>query len=88
MLFRSPTKANSDSANITTPETIIEVDLCPQVEIYQGSLKSNIEREIKQCGYVIGEWKFGSETEFDHKLERETGFEPATSTLARLRSTN
>ena len=38
-------------------------DLCAQVVINTGSLKANLEREIGDCGYVMGNWKFGSDTE-------------------------
>jgi len=38
-------------------------DLCTEFVIKTGSLKSNIEREIGDCGYLLGEWGFGTETE-------------------------
>jgi flagellum-specific peptidoglycan hydrolase FlgJ len=37
---------------------------CTQLNIQTGSLKKNIQREIADCGYLIGEWSFGSEEEY------------------------
>jgi hypothetical protein len=37
---------------------------CSQLNIQTGSLKKNIQREIADCGYLIGEWSFGTEEEY------------------------
>ena len=37
---------------------------CSQLNIQTGSLKKNIKREIADCGYLIGEWSFGTEEEY------------------------
>lgn len=37
---------------------------CTQLNIQTGSLKKNIQREIADCGYLIGEWGFGTEEEY------------------------
>jgi hypothetical protein len=37
---------------------------CTQLNIQKGSLKKNIQREIADCGYLIGEWSFGTEEEY------------------------
>jgi hypothetical protein len=37
---------------------------CTQLNIQTGSLKKNIQREIADCGYLIGEWSFGTEEEY------------------------
>lgn len=37
-----------------------EVYLCNQVNINSGSLSANIAREIGDCGYIMGRWRFGS----------------------------
>ena len=44
-------------------ENTVEIDLCDQVIMKEGSLKTNLEREIGDCGYVMGDWKFSSKTE-------------------------
>jgi hypothetical protein len=36
---------------------------CEEVIINAGSLQVNLEREIADCGYVMGRWKFGTEDE-------------------------
>jgi hypothetical protein len=36
---------------------------CAHVVINTGSLGINLKREIAECGYVMGQWKFGSEDE-------------------------
>ena len=37
---------------------------CTQLNIQTGSLKKNIQREIADCGYLVGEWSFGTEEEY------------------------
>ena len=44
-------------------KTDANIDLCKQLIINKGSLKKNIEREIADCGYLMGEWKFGTDEE-------------------------
>lgn len=44
-------------------KTDANIDLCKQLIIKKGSLKKNIEREIADCGYLMGEWKFGTDVE-------------------------
>ena len=39
-------------------------DLCTELHIETGSLKKNIQREISECGYLMGEWNFGTEDEY------------------------
>jgi len=38
--------------------------LCRELHIETGSLKKNIQREISECGYLMGEWNFGTEEEY------------------------
>lgn len=38
--------------------------LCTEFEIKKGSLKTNIQREIGHCDYLMGEWNFGTEEEY------------------------
>lgn len=37
---------------------------CTYLNIKKGSLKNNIEREIGECGYLMGEWNFGNDEEY------------------------
>ena len=48
-------ETNSDHKKDISSKSVTENSLCLQVKIQKGSLKSNIEREIKHCGYVMGE---------------------------------
>jgi len=34
---------------------------CKEMQFKPGSLRANIEREINDCGYVMGRWVFGTE---------------------------
>ena len=34
-------------------------DACSHVSISVGSLRTNLEREISDCGYIMGRWRFG-----------------------------
>jgi outer membrane protein OmpA-like peptidoglycan-associated protein len=34
---------------------------CKELQFKSGSLRANIEREINDCGYVMGRWVFGTE---------------------------
>ncbi len=56
------------------------------IDFEPGSWERALKLERETAGVAIdfepGSWERAL------KLERETGFEPATSTLARLRSTN
>jgi hypothetical protein len=38
--------------------------LCNELNIQKGSLKKNIQREIADCGYLMGEWNFGTNEEY------------------------
>lgn len=38
--------------------------LCAELKIEKGSLKNNIQREIADCGYLMGEWNFGTDEEY------------------------
>lgn len=37
---------------------------CNELNIQKGSLKKNIQREIADCGYLMGEWNFGTDEEY------------------------
>ena len=37
---------------------------CTEFEIRKGSLKKNIQREIADCGYQMGQWSFGTDEEY------------------------
>jgi hypothetical protein len=37
---------------------------CIELNIKKGSLKKNIQREIADCGYLLGQWNFGTEEEY------------------------
>ena len=39
------------------------IDLCSELTIKKGSLKTNIQREIADCGYLMGDWNFGTDVE-------------------------
>lgn len=72
---KKPAESNLPSENppsltadplAATPTTLIE-DIsdpdpksCAKVTFTQGSLAENIKREIGHCGYVMGNWRFGS----------------------------
>lgn len=47
---------------IVTSSVEIEPDrnLCNLLSIYVGSLHDNLEREISECGYIMGRWRFGT----------------------------
>lgn len=47
---------------IVTSSVEIEPDrnLCNLLSIYVGSLHDNLEREISECGYIMGRWRFGN----------------------------
>ena len=47
----------------TAKDNAEKIDLCAQLVMNIGSLKTNLEREIGDCGYVMGDWKFSSKTE-------------------------
>lgn len=49
----------SDKASSIAPNS-----LCAEFEIKKGSLKTNIQREIGHCDYLMGEWNFGAEEEY------------------------
>lgn len=46
------------------PKTTTNKSLCAEFEIQKGSLKENIQREITDCGYQMGQWKFGTDEEY------------------------
>lgn len=55
---------NTDSVSTNrTADWQANSNNCTTVIIKTGSLRSNLEREIAECGYVMGRWKFGSEDE-------------------------
>lgn len=37
---------------------------CNELNIQKGSLKKNIQREIADCGYLMGQWNFGTDEEY------------------------
>jgi hypothetical protein len=37
---------------------------CNELNIQKGSLKKNIQREIADCGYQMGQWNFGTNEEY------------------------
>ena len=41
----------------------ISTGLCSELTIKKGSLKTNIQREIADCGYLMGDWNFGTDQE-------------------------
>ena len=55
---------SSVQAVAVVPSSDIEVepntDLCNLISIHSGSLRDNLEREISDCGYIIGRWRFGT----------------------------
>lgn len=57
------TKVDKKPMQYIDVENTVEIDLCDQVIMKEGSLKTNLEREIGDCGYVMGDWKFSSKTE-------------------------
>lgn len=69
----SDTNADNKTQKVSQPEnanklkkitkTDTNIDPCKQLIIKKGSLKKNIEREIADCGYLMGEWKFGTDVE-------------------------
>jgi len=46
------------------PSSKSATGLCSELKIETGSLKKNIQREIGECGYLMGEWNFGTEQEY------------------------
>lgn len=68
--------------------TLNDNKLCTELNIEKGSLKKNIQREIAECGYLIGEWSFGTEIEYidwiipnAYKLNIEKGIFGILSTI-------
>jgi hypothetical protein len=61
----SKAKTISPSTEAANSEIILQPndENCADVIINTGSLGANLEREIAECGYVMGYWKFGSEDE-------------------------
>ena len=57
------TTTNVEPAGNLSLNSSANIDPCAQVVIHTGSLKANLEREIGDCGYVMGDWKFGSSSE-------------------------
>jgi outer membrane protein OmpA-like peptidoglycan-associated protein len=63
----SETKLTSKSRTISKKPSAsmpsISTDLCSELTIKKGSLKTNIQREIADCGYLMGDWNFGTDEE-------------------------
>ena len=56
--FNSPVQAS-----VILPSSIElqnDRDACSRVSLTTGSLRGNLEREIGDCGYIMGRWRFGS----------------------------
>jgi len=62
-LFKAKTASPSEDDANKTVDLQPNSDNCTDVTIRTGSLRGNLEREIAECGYVMGRWKFGSEDE-------------------------
>ena len=56
------TNPSVQASAIVTSSIEIEPDrdLCNLVSISSGSLRDNLEREISECGYIMGRWRFGT----------------------------
>jgi len=61
----STANSTSPSKDNATREIVLQPNSknCTEVVINIGSLQVNLEREIAECGYVMGRWKFGTEDE-------------------------
>ena len=57
------TTTEKEPTKNTALDNVEKIDLCAQLVVNVGSLKANLEREIGDCGYVMGDWKFSSKTE-------------------------
>ena len=55
-----PSKSTS---TLKKPQLSTPSDLCAELTIKKGSLKTNIQREIADCGYLMGDWNFGTDEE-------------------------
>lgn len=64
--------ANNSETNLPSKSTLtkpqlsqssISTGLCSELTIKKGSLKTNIKREIADCGYLMGDWNFGTDEE-------------------------
>lgn len=75
--FSRPTKSrmevpHKEETTQHSPEKTLEStasrsdnqELCNELNIKKGSLKRNIEREIADCGYQMGQWNFGTNEEY------------------------
>ena len=56
-------KSTSKLKKPQLPQPSISTDLCSKLTIKKGSLKTNIQREIADCGYLMGDWNFGTDEE-------------------------
>ena len=54
------TSANFEQIQTPTSEAN-NLSYCKDLQFKPGSLRANIEREINDCGYVMGRWVFGTE---------------------------
>jgi len=54
------TSANFEQIQTPTSEAN-NLSYCKELQFKPGSLRANIEREINDCGYVMGRWVFGTE---------------------------
>lgn len=65
LLSKSTNKVKSTSTlkkpQLSQPS--ISTGLCSELTIKKGSLKTNIQREIADCGYLMGDWNFGTDEE-------------------------
>lgn len=55
---------NPQKASEQTPPDSDFQKSCTSLNIQKGSLKKNIQREITACGYLMGEWNFGTDEEY------------------------
>ena len=70
---------------------VAPIDRAAETDLLPENATHSFRRSSIQCGFLVGVG-VGVKAPFDgririQKVERETGFEPATSTLARSRST-
>jgi DNA uptake protein ComE-like DNA-binding protein len=60
MNINANTAANFEHTQIPGSEASNK-SYCKELQFKSGSLRANIEREINDCGYVMGRWVFGTE---------------------------
>ena len=62
----SNNRTNNKPANIRPlkkAQSTVATEFCAVFDIKKGSLKTNIQREIADCGYLMGNWNFGTDDE-------------------------